>query len=258
MLLLAWEERDSQKLALRYERAPITEAVIDIRVEPLQAEKLVALSAIHESLRGSYPTRNDVVQQSIEVNDEGAISQRAQVGYRFVSQDGKRIVKAELDGFSYSCLQPYESWTEVSLAARQAWQAYQVMAGIDQIRRVAVRYINQIDIPELSFELRDYFRTVVDISPAWPQTLANFFVRLEVPAQEFGGTVIVTQTSTPPPNPSMSSLILDIDVIKSNPTFRSDDELWEFLEVLRQAKNRFFEGSITDKTRSLFGRAEQG
>ncbi len=34
---------------------------------------------------------------------------------------------------------------------------------------------------------------------------------------------------------------------------QSDDEVWALLEALRNRKNEFFEGCITDKTRELFG-----
>jgi uncharacterized protein (TIGR04255 family) len=48
-------------------------------------------------------------------------------------------------------------------------------------------------------------------------------------------------------------VILDLDVFKEAPEFASDEQVWEMLEVLRERKNKYFEGCITDKTRALFG-----
>ena len=51
----------------------------------------------------------------------------------------------------------------------------------------------------------------------------------------------------------MNSVILDLDVFKDGVEVVSDDELWALLETLRNRKNEFFEGCITDRARELFG-----
>jgi uncharacterized protein (TIGR04255 family) len=55
-----------------------------------------------------------------------------------------------------------------------------------------------------------------------------------------------------PPRPLFASVVLDIDVFKPDAGLSSDSEAWSLLELLRDRKNDFFEGCITDKTRSLF------
>jgi uncharacterized protein (TIGR04255 family) len=51
-------------------------------------------------------------------------------------------------------------------------------------------------------------------------------------------------------------VVLDLDVFKES-EMASDEEVWGVLEVLRNRKNEFFEGCITDRTRALFGRREE-
>ena len=91
------------------------------------------------------------------------------------------------------------------------------------------------------------------MSPLLPQELSGFFMKLQMPQPDFGGMLVLTQTSVPPAAPDMNSVILDLDVIKEDPEFSSDDEVWAMLEALRDRKNVFFEGCLTDKTRALFG-----
>jgi len=49
-----------------------------------------------------------------------------------------------------------------------------------------------------------------------------------------------------------SGSIDDLDVFKEGADMM-DDAVWELLETLRNRKNEFFEGCITDKARELFG-----
>jgi len=44
-------------------------------------------------------------------------------------------------------------------------------------------------------------------------------------------------------------VILDLDVFKGEADMVSDEDVWGLLETLRNRKNEFFEGCITDKTR---------
>ena len=78
-------------------------------------------------------------------------------------------------------------------------------------------------------------------------------MQLQFPQVDLGGFLILTQAAVPPPSPDMNSVILDLDVFKDGVEIVSDDEVWGLLETLRNRKNEFFEGSLTDKARALFG-----
>jgi uncharacterized protein (TIGR04255 family) len=57
-----------------------------------------------------------------------------------------------------------------------------------------------------------------------------------------------------PSAPDTNSVILDLDVFQDAPELTSDDQVWDVLEKLRERKNSYFEGCLTDKTRALFGK----
>jgi len=78
-------------------------------------------------------------------------------------------------------------------------------------------------------------------------------MQLHFPQPDFRGFLVLTQTAISPPHPDMNSVILDLDAFRVDPESTSDDQIWTLLEELRKTKNIFFEGSITDKTRDLFG-----
>lgn len=239
----------------QYENAPIIEALIDIRIEPLAPSNLRALEDFHESIKDRFPVKQDLLLFRATLSgggEVGATARQTHAGFRYVSKDEKRICQARLDGFAFSKLRPYSNWRDLREEARELWDIYRTGAGEHKITRIAVRYINRIDIPAPAIEYKDYFRTTPEISPSLPQALTNFYMQLVTPQKDLGGTLVLTQASVDPPEPGMVSVILDLDV------FKAVDEsapagIWETLETLRLRKNQYFEGSITDRTRALFG-----
>jgi uncharacterized protein (TIGR04255 family) len=241
-------------VATHYSNAPITEALIDIRVEPSAAADLELLESIHHRVAKEYPRKKKrlFVEGLFSAGEEiGASAKQTIMGFAFSSQDDKQIFQARRDGFTFSRLRPYGSWPELRDEARRLWDIYRESIAPQGITRVAVRYINQIDIPSLT-DYKEYFGTIPEVAPVLPQHISNFFMQLHFPQPDFGGILILTQTVVPPPQPGMNSIVLDIDVFKQA-DMTSDAEIWTLLEKLRDKKNEFFEGCITEKTRLLFG-----
>jgi uncharacterized protein (TIGR04255 family) len=247
-------------VAFRYERAPITEALIDIRVQAREGLESVALERVYDQVRQQYPVKKKSVflEGRISAGDEvGASATQKLRGFAFVSEDAKQVFQARLDGFTFSRLRPYGTWNDLRDEARRLWGIYRSATNPYRIVRVAVRYINQIDIPQLGIEYRDYFRTVPEVSPDLPQGLSGFFMQLQFPQEDFGGLLVLTQTAIPPSTPSTTSVILDLDVFKDGVDITSDEEAWALLETLRIRKNEFFEGCITDNARQMFGQRRE-
>ena len=243
-------------MAIQYENAPITEALIDIRVELPSGVTLETLEGVHSEVKGRYPGKKKrvYVQGQFSAGDEiGAVAKQTVMGFALATENGKQIFQVRLDGFTFSRLRPYGNWGELRDEGRRLWEIYRRAVSPRKITRVAVRYINQIDIPLRAIDYKDYFRTAPEVSPVLPQGLSGFFMQLQFPQADFGGLLILTQTAIPPPSQDMNSVILDLDVFKEGVETVSDDEVWGLLETLRNRKNEFFEGCLTDKARELFG-----
>jgi uncharacterized protein (TIGR04255 family) len=86
-------------------------------------------------------------------------------GFRFERADARRVMQTKLDGFSYSALAPYDEWEGFRPEAKHLWKLYRDICHPIRVTRVAVRYINRIDIPlknsdpRSSLQLEDYFKT---------------------------------------------------------------------------------------------------
>jgi len=149
-----------------YTIAPITEALIDIQVQLPPSVSLGRLNGLSDEVKEQYPKKKDRIYfQSQFVAGEAtkSTSQHSVLGYSFHSQDERQDFQARLDGFTFSSLKPYESWQHLKGEAKQLWQLYRKTTEPVRITRVAVRVINQIDVPLPVEDFKDYLRTVPDV-----------------------------------------------------------------------------------------------
>jgi uncharacterized protein (TIGR04255 family) len=245
-------------MAFQYEKAPITEALIDIRAALPDDVTLSTLEALHGQVTEWYPEKKKRIEVEGQIGLEAPpTAKRTEMGFSFSSVDGKQIFQARLDGFTFSRLRPYGNWLELNTEAKRLWGLYREAARPLEVTRVAVRYVNQIDIPLPIIDNKEYFLTSPEVSPKLPQELSGFFMQLQFPQADFGGMLILNQAALSSRQPDTNSIVLDLDVFKADLHLKPDDDIWLLLETLRNRKNEFFEGCITDKTRALFGKREE-
>lgn len=239
----------------RYPHAPITEAVIDIQVAASVTMDRLAEAVAGES---SYPTAEKLLTASGAMmfgpeENAFATARSEPVGYLCRSSDGLHIYQARINGFTFSRLAEYTSWAEVSAEARRLWDKYRAIATPTSITRIALRYVNRLDIPLPVHDFSTYLRTAPQLSSDLPQGLSGYFMQLQLPMPDLQGACVINQTIIEPPaKPSTVSVVLDIDVFRSSGVATNEPQLWEQLEQLRQEKNRVFESCITDEARRLF------
>lgn len=244
-----------------YPRAPITEALIDIQVDLPPGFDPGQLEEFQASIASQYPAKRKSfevhVQSEFSESQAGPASTTQTLrGFAFVSADSRQVVQVRRDGFTFSRLAPYETWEDLRSEARRLWGLYRSAVKPIQMTRVAVRYINQINIPLPMDDFADYLRTTPQVSPDLEQGLSNFFMRLEQPQDDIGAYLVLTEAMVPaaaltPMATAVCPVVLDIDVFGRDLKLTADKEVWDFLELLRDRKNDVFEGCITDATRRL-------
>jgi uncharacterized protein (TIGR04255 family) len=237
-----------------YKNSPITEAVIDIRLEASSEFKPEFLEPIAEKISRLYPKREDLsLFQGTFTIGSAATSTQTKLGYLYRSADGKYVLQTRTNGFTLSRLAPYEEWEPFRDEAKNLWNVYREVFKSSRVNRVASRSINRIDIPLPSVELSDYLRTFPEVSQDLPQVLTGYVMHLLIPQKDFDGVLSLIQATVPAQQPNMTSINLDIDMFKENGDFDSDEKIWAFLDQLRDKKNEVFEACITEKARELFG-----
>ncbi len=240
-----------------YRRPPITEAIIDLRVIPRSELSLQDFENFLPEQEASDWKKSEIVQaEGIFKFNEDSIPEstatRKQLGWRFNSDDGKSIVQLQRDRLSFSRLAPYPGWEAFRSEGRRLWNLFRLKTSPQSLCRLAVRYINRVDIPSTRVDLKAYFQTFPEISPDLPQEICGYLMQLVLPQSDFGGQALINQTIVPPPREGVTSIVLDIDLMSGGDVPTTEDEIWAFFERLHVRKNDIFEASITDKTRELF------
>lgn len=246
-----------------YSNPPVSEALIDIRVDPLPAERLSVIKSLHEKVIGEYPTQKP--QQRWEGlweigEDTISTSQKAfgVTGYSFESHDKKRIVQYRLDGFTCNFLKPDPSeawvgWAHLRNEARRTWDLYANALGVQAVTKVSVRYINRIVIPGPIVELTDYFTAPPNVPKNLEyQNLSQFLSRVTVTIPDLHASATITQAPVPDSRLYGVVILLDIDIIKNERMPSSSEALWQTLDRFREIKNSIFEANLTPRAKELF------
>jgi len=242
---------------MHYKKAPITEALIDIRVELSSELRFEDLSAFRKHVSTDYPreeTRNLSQAMLLFGPSVQASAQQQPWGFMFRNETNTQVVQVRLDGFTFSRLEPYEDFEHLRDEARRLWDIYRELVRPKKVVRIAVRYINQLNLPGTRVEPEDYLKTFPHLSGDLPKDLRDFgpfLMNLRVPQPDLKGLLIINEAGTPPKKPETVSIILDLDLSVESPAIESEEEMWAFFQKLRERKNLYFEACITDKTREL-------
>ncbi len=241
-------------LSKHYSHAPLTEAIIDLRTELSEEVTLATILDIHSNIKTDYPNRQEIMifqSQMVVGASLGSTISQNQVGYIFSSSDQKQIFQSRLDGFTFSRLAPYDRWETFRDEAQRLWKIYQSTINPKRIIRLALRYINRLDLPFPFEDFKDYLRTVPEVSSDLPQGLSGYFMQLQIPQEDLRSQLILNQAIIPPPSPDVVSILLDIELVRDIDLPDDDSALWYILEQLHTCIDQVFEACITDRTREL-------
>jgi uncharacterized protein (TIGR04255 family) len=239
-----------------YSRAPITEAIIDLRVEPREDLTLTDLERCHAGEKEAYPNKASVKRSvgQMQLGGAGEFSHSGsteQIGFLFKSADEKQLFQMQWDGFTMNWLGLYPGWAVFRDEARRLWIVYRDCARPRKVVRMALRYINRLDLRSQGVDLKDYLKTWPEVAADIAQPLESFVMQLAMPQNDIRGTLRLTEASVAPSGPDMASVALDIDLFRTEDVPGEEEEMWGLFEDLRHRTNKVFEACITEKTREL-------
>lgn len=247
-----------------YSRAPIIEATISLGIVPPAILSTEHLTKIRELVQDQYPSMREehLYTGEVSISEPGQPPEHDDVhehlGYVFHSEDGQRSFRANLEGFDFSVKKPYDRWEVFRDEARHLWTMFKDVSGAEEVARVAVRYINRIDIPvSPSVDLEKYLSIYPELPDAWPSgtSIHNFFMQVQSWQEELDCNLIVNQAPAHSPEAGMTSIRLDFDLFREAYEapwkIENEEDIWNFLEKLHERNNEIFQASITDATKEL-------
>ncbi|WP_240901031.1 TIGR04255 family protein [Thioalkalivibrio sp. XN8] len=234
----------------RLTRAPVREAVIDVRASFEKPPPSASYKKFQEALSGQFPKAAPLqhVQLSYNLDSRESSQKHIELGMRLDNPETAEVVQAKPEGIIYSKLAPYDTWDTLVRSAREVAEVYWEIFSPRQVARISTRFINVISLPEGPIDFDEYLVFGPQLPKGLPQTVSEFQNRIVSP-QPDGKTLLVISTRFPGPEVGSGiSVVLDIDAVR-NAVFRDLASAFESLGELRSLKNAAFFNSITDCTR---------
>jgi len=239
-------------------RAPITEALIDYRVQPRDGVTAASFDGVVKRFQSAFPTKVAIntFETKLGFDGEGRPISPQPVhqvlGTMLRNQEVGEAIQFRVDGFTYNKLVPYTSWAEIYPRALSFWKEYVALAQPVSIVRVAVRFINKISLRLPIRDLSDYLRTAPILPPELPQQMRHFLTRVVLYEPEQDISANVTQALEPAMPQDHIVILFDTDAFREIRVPVDSPEIEKTFQDLHRLKNRIFFKSLTPEALELF------
>jgi len=250
-----------------YKNPPIQEAICEFTFEPLPGEPewdltLPGRLQLNADLKEYAGKSRQQILREIVAGDRN----EPEVGVRqrlfrihLPTKDGKALLSLGHNVLGVVSLKPYEGWNDFQPRILRALAAFVQESGLTQVKRLGIRYINRIIVPELEASKGSEYivgmQTMVKASCDDGEHVKAKLTALNT-RHEFitvdSVKVFVTQGTMNPEKVGTSEYLLDIDCVHDHKQIAGVDKIDPVLERLHAIEGAIFESFITDKTRMLF------
>lgn len=234
-------------------KAPITEAIIDFRVKARQGLDPQEFGRVKAELKDRFPLVEERRggQVVFKLAPAGAqppvVEDLGLQGFLFYSGDKKLLAQFRIDGFTLNRLKPYTRWEQLFPLALELWKIYCSIAEPEFVTRLALRYINHLEIPPDLGDFDFYLRAAPVVPAELPQGVSAFLSRVTIHDPENQLAAHVVQTLQTDPASQKVTLILDIDAFRPGEWSATDPEVESAFMSLRHFKNQVFFNYLTEE-----------
>lgn len=239
----------------KYRNPPIQETICEVHFdlsEPLTLQKIESLKDVWSK---EYPEQKIVEERNVEfhISPEGIQTQQGNLGHRLICKtaDGRRLVQLSGVFFAANQLRPYPGWEE---SFRDTiWKRsedVQKKIGPLKFKRVGLRYINRIDVPQAPLVWEEWFQLKLPVPEIPGSMQGNFQMQFQQVLPE-GRRFIINLAALASPDKKTSPVILDLDLIWEGES-KDPAELGLVLDHVHGPHRLVFEAYLSDKVRRLF------
>lgn len=236
-------------------RPPITEALIDLRASIEQSPE--TFRAFAQELKPEFPDVDERrgVKTELKIEQGKLIPGAEDMGFqglRVKNADGTLIAQFRPDGFTLNNLKSYVGGDGLITDALSLWARFAAKVQPVLVTRVALRYINQLELPfRDGDQLKRYLAAPPELPEGAPQRVSEFLTRVVAHDEQSPSVVVVTQRLQPFVEGRHPILQLDVEAFQVGEFPVDKADLRAVLETLRLVKNRTFFSLLTDEAVGL-------
>ena len=247
-------------MSKRYSNSPIIEAVCELRLAPDSKWDLTIPGLIYETIKNDFPNKEqrrvsnqlilpkEILEKPQNIEQQLIIDDLA----LFRSEDQKQLIQVGNHLLSINRLKPYISWNQFRPLIGKAFEILRQVAGLNEIQRIGLRYINRIDVPDTNIKLENYFEFKPSLGRNLPEMLIDFIVKCSLSYYDGRDICRIQLRSVIPEDKNSSSFLLDLDYFLNDPKAVTENSILEWADKAHEEIEKVFEGCITDRLRTLF------
>ena len=235
---------------------PISEALVDIQAAVVASPE--AFEALGKEFKSEYPRADTrrIFQAELKVEHGRLLPPVAKdLGFQGVwlfNSDETAVVQFRPNGLTLNNLKKYIGGDRLIDEALTLWSRFSERLQPTPVMRIALRYINRLELPFRPGDGFDRFLTAAPpVPPEAPQSVSEFLSRVVTQEPTTEATVIITQQLTHA-EPNSPLVVIDVDTFKSGTLSTDPCELRKSREQLRLLKNRTFFSLLTEEAVKLY------
>src|SRR5437763_1252782 len=236
----------AQQTIRRYRNPPVVEALCELFFEGSEWDDTV-VGRFYDRVKEKFPKRRKVELQEAQFtfSDKGHTTagiQSLPPQMQFLSEEGNSLLQLRRDLLVVNQLRPYPHFAVWEPNIYWALKMYWEMTKPKGIRRIGLRYINRIVIPEAPVRMEDYFNIYPQLPKQMGDIHGSFMIRVELPCAQKGHAVVVTFASAPPDQPGQIAHLLDLYGIFNASMPLNEHEVQTEIRTAHANLNTAFEG----------------
>jgi uncharacterized protein (TIGR04255 family) len=245
-----------------YENPPLIEALCEFQFESNQTWDWTIPGLVYDKVREDFPKKKqqNIVEMAARIEkDEVTPSIKGGMGrMQFLREDETALIQVGPNLLVVNQLRPYSTWGKFQKMIKSCLAVYRDVANPKALKRIGLRYINRLEIPEAEVRIEDYILAVPTIPEPVPQVFATWAQRVEIPFANSNGMMVIQSGLSKHEDPTKLVFIIDLDFITLNVKEINLENSTNWLEKAHDAVEKTFEACITDKSRVLFREARNG
>jgi len=242
-----------------YRNPPIVEAICEFRFSQDTRWDPTIPGLLYDKIRIQFPNKESRVAQEIQFNvdKEGLqhmVNNPNQMAV-FLAPDRKSLVQIGPNRLSIHHLKPYPGWENFLPKIKQTYEVLSAITEIKGIDRLALMYIDKIEIPGKNVDMKQYFNFMPHLGERFSQPFTNFIVGCDFPYKDKRDICKLQLTSALPENKANVAFVMTTEYFLAQPKVISKDAALGWVEEAHTVVHNTFKNCITEKLEDLFGRA---
>lgn len=240
---------------IKYGNPPLVEVVAEFRFTPSEPWDLTVPGLVYDHLRDQFPRKRllkvlegEAAAEASGIRQEFRLADRMQ----FLREDEKAFVQVGPDLLAVNHLAPYPTWEGFVPLVHRAFEAHLAVAKPKGLRRIGLRYVNQVAISGSPIELADYLNFRPFVGPGLPQVMSGFILGMQSPYEDGRDILRLQLTTGDTDTPDSVVVILDMDYFMARQEAVPIPETLGWIEIAHTRIQDVFEACLTDRLRQTF------